>query len=57
MKSLLISATVVLGLALYKFLLGELVKTRPGLTAIVIIISFILLAVFLLVLAAIAFIN
>jgi hypothetical protein len=35
MKSLLITITIVLVLALYKFWLGELFKTRPGLTGII----------------------
>jgi hypothetical protein len=45
MKSLLISATVVLGLALYKFLLGELVKTRPILTAVILLVTVVLWAI------------
>jgi hypothetical protein len=42
MKSLLITTTVVLGMALYKFLLGELVHTRPVLTAVIILFTILL---------------
>lgn len=44
MKSLIITVLLTLGMALYKFLLGELVKTHPGLTAIIVIISLFLIA-------------
>lgn len=45
MKSLLITAVTVLGMALYKFLLGELNKTRPILTAVILLVTVVLWAI------------
>ena len=45
MKSLIITVLLTLGMALYKFLLGELVKTRPILTAVILLVTVVLWAI------------